>query len=318
VSGGGNWSYSVTKSCGGTNVSQHVFKCEDCTFLSASSLVMGFDWTCQRLAVEVGTLDAMGALYTDFYMLDGAGEDFASAAVLSQALLESVYNDTIGDDSRRGFALSPLDALKVESQIVGDTADIRAQRLYKNATFTNGNLTAPSTFATYLPGGTTKKEDGCCRNISLTVKLVDQIFFTMQTDSEKVTASQLFSSIIGLTGVLAFFGKALYYTDLYENVVRALPPRPNPTTTNNAAQIQPAVSKRFGKKASTSGVASSGPPGPPPSPGSEEQEQPSEEQGQPRSGSRAAESHREMKVGGAGVAAAGALVVGGTFAILSD
>ena len=52
VSGSGDWAYSVTKGCGGTNVSQHVFKCEDCRFMSSSSLTLSFDYTCQVFQVE--------------------------------------------------------------------------------------------------------------------------------------------------------------------------------------------------------------------------------------------------------------------------
>ena len=52
VSGAGDWAYSVTKACGGKDVSQHVFKCEDCRFVSSSSLTLSFDYTCQAFQVE--------------------------------------------------------------------------------------------------------------------------------------------------------------------------------------------------------------------------------------------------------------------------
>ena len=213
TSGGGAWTYSVTRDCGGSNVSQHVFKCADCRFASTSALTLGFDFTCQALLVEVGALDGEGVLYTDsstpsagITEVEGVA-GMMSSAIVSEVLLTSIYNDTFRGGSRRGYALSPGAFPQVRFVSVPITTDVRVKHKYLNGTTT--------AFGTYTPDGNT-----CCRNVSLTVALAANMFYTMRTDSERVTATQMLSSIIGLAGVLAFFSKALYYTDLYENVVR--------------------------------------------------------------------------------------------------
>jgi hypothetical protein len=169
-------------------------------------------------------MDAEGQVYTDLlkpFVLGGDG--VVGAIAVNELLLTSVYNDTVRDGtSRRGYALSSGEApAPLSSPKIPTTTDIRAKNLY------SGN----AAFSVFTPGDT----GNCCGNASLVITLAHQMFFTVRVDTEKVPALQLFSSIIGLTGVLAFFSKMLFFTDVFENVVK-------PAVSERLKQRQPVSS----------------------------------------------------------------------------
>ena len=216
-------------------------------------------------------MDSEGEVYTDVlnpYMIGGT--NLIGSVGVNELLLISVYNDTVrSGTSRRGYALSTGDAPDRSPPQVATSIDARARIQFNS-----------STFSVYTPGDSKT----CCDNVTFVIGFAQQLFFLIKTDSEKVTALQLLSSIIGLTGVLAFFAKILYYTDVFDNVVK------------------PAVSARLLKRdrpVSSSAV--------------EHHTGSSNEGGD----AQRAEVSAEARVGVGAMAATG-VVVGGALAVLSD
>jgi hypothetical protein len=227
-------------------------------------------------------MDSEGEVYTDVLNpLMIGGTSLIGSVGVNELLLISVYNDTMrSGTSRRGYALSAGDAPERNPPQVPTSVDARARIQFNS-----------STFSVYSPGNSKT----CCDNVTFVIGFAQQLFFLIKTDSEKVTALQLLSSIIGLTGVLAFFAKILYYTDVFDNVVKPavsarLLKRDRPVSSS-------AVEHHTGSSNESGGA----------------QRRSSEGGGD----AQRAEVSAEARVGVGAMAATG-VVVGGALAVLSD
>ena len=198
------WSYSVVANCGGTGVAQHVFRCSNCVFTSSSALQMTFDWSCQALYVEAGSLDAGGVVYTDVIspQLTSGSQGLALSGVQTyDGLYLNIQNDTFGSSSARGYALAPGSNANPSNSLVKTFTASSGLTLY------SPSASLPAAFlAANNPLSAGMYDPASIPSVTLTMNLPLNTLFTVNTLSQKVSSTALLSSIIGLTGIVGLFG----------------------------------------------------------------------------------------------------------------
>jgi hypothetical protein len=183
--GGGAWALLSAPSVGGSGVAAHTFFCPACVLTPAAALTASFHYSCQSLLLEAaagapGEEGGGGSV--------GGGPAPRAVAAAPGALLASV-----------AWTLTPL--LSVVSNNI-------TARAYVGYAFTGSALSAALAplAAPSGGGGGLLAVAPAAASVQLSVALPLQTVYTQVTLTQRVPWTQLLANIVGLSGVVGFFG----------------------------------------------------------------------------------------------------------------
>ncbi len=183
--GGGAWALASAPSVGGSGVAAHTFSCAGCLLSPGTALTASFHYSCQSLLLEA-VAGAPGE--------EGGGDSVGggpaprTVAGAPGALLASV-----------AWSLTPLLAV-VSNNITA--------RTYVGYSFTGSalNVALAPLAAPNGGGGGLLSVAPASAAVALSIALPLQTVYTQVTLTQRVPWTQLLANIVGLTGVLGFFG----------------------------------------------------------------------------------------------------------------
>ena len=181
----GAWVAATPATCdAATGTAQLVLRCADCGGLSAtSSLSFALPYSCQSILLEVGALDAAGAVSS--FATAAAAPPGARLASITWALptLLAVINSTVSTAaSARGYTLTSVPAAVATAPL---------------APSCRGVAVAPAAAA-----------------VAVSISFQLATIYTQTTLAEKQSVTALLAAIVGVAGVFGLFGSLLAGLDV--------------------------------------------------------------------------------------------------------
>ena len=195
--GGGAWTLRSAPSVGGSGVAAHTFSCAGCVLTPTATLTASFHYSCQSMLLEAaagapGEEGGGGSV--------GGGPAPRAAAGIPGALLASVK-----------WTLTPLLAM---------VSNNMTARTYAGYTFTGSAFsTALVPLVAPSGGGRLLTVAPAAASVLLSVALPLDSVYTQVTLTQRVPWTQLLANIVGLSGVVGFFG--MLYGQLETRLIRA-------------------------------------------------------------------------------------------------
>lgn len=180
----GSWANESIPNCGDESTAALIFTCADCVFSSTSSLAFALPFQCQSLFIDAAAVTATGTLSL-------ASFPMSASSAKADALLQTV-----------SWTLAT----------VFDYADNRVTMQSHRGL----QLISFSQTSTYAPPSASSSElpsiQPLFASVAITIALPFQGYYSSTVLTEKISSLQLFSSIIGLAGLLGAFRFAHYIT----------------------------------------------------------------------------------------------------------
>lgn len=211
---------SSTQSCGSTGASQLVFACARCSLSAASRLDLVFDSACQSFNIQVGALDAYGALST----------------VQASATSDPVAPNDQSPDANK--LLTSVDfSVDVFSTLLNDTrAGAVSLRGYSVA---NGALAASFAPLEYVPGRNSSDQgfasspprtlwptyatlNTAQQPVRVTISTRVNTMYASRVLTEKQSIASLLASICGVISIVGISAKCMAVNDYANRTMSGL------------------------------------------------------------------------------------------------
>jgi len=204
LEGGGKFQLESTVDCGGSGVAQHTLTCPSCRFTSDTSVTLVFDYSCQSMLLEAQS--ASPSHPSPLSLASLAAPTSLTVAPKPGSLLTSV-----------AWQLTPV------LSVLWDNSTLRSSGMGWSFGGSKVTWSRPPSTPPVNPDGIPSLTP-LASSVSVTFSLPLSSPYSVTLLTQRVPITQLLANIVGLSGVLAFFGLTFGFFESWTLKRRPLAP----------------------------------------------------------------------------------------------